>query len=327
MTGPPGRTASAGFHEPVMVDEVFRFLAPGPGRVIVDGTLGGGGHAAAALSWAGSGGEGIKLLVGIDRDPEAIGEAGARLAPFSGRVRIRQGEFERLNEILCEEGIDKVDGVLLDLGVSRHQLTAPERGFSLMSDGPLDMRMDPGSGECAAELLLRLGESELSRLIREFGEERFARRIARAVVERRDSGRPVRTTRELAELIERTVPGRRERIHPATRTFMALRIAVNRELERLKKALAELPEALAPGGRTVVISYHSLEDRLVKRSFVEQSRSCVCPPGLPECVCGTRPRLQVLTRRPARPSVEETAKNPAARSARLRAALRLEDEL
>lgn len=312
------------YHDPVMVSEVIHYLAPGPGRVIADATLGGGGHSDAVLSWAGSGGGKIKLLIGIDRDPEALEAAAERLSGYGSRAVLKRGCFDDLRVILEEEGEDKVDGILLDLGASRHQLTEGRRGMSFSGDGPLDMRMDPQNGESAADLLARLDEKSLAGIIRDYGEERYARRIARAIVDKREKGTPLKTTGELKRLVEACVPaGKRDRIHPATRTFMALRIAVNQELDRLEAVLEIIPECLADEGRAVVISYHSLEDRLVKRSFVREAKGCICPPRLPRCVCNKSPRLEVLTRRPVRPSGEEVARNPAARSAKLRAARRL----
>ncbi len=315
-----------GYHDAVMVDEVLHYLGLGQGRVVVDGTLGGGSHARAILEWAGPDGGGVKLVIGIDQDPEAVEQAGRNLAGFGERIKIRRAGFENLPALLKEEGLGKVDGILLDLGASRHQLVDESRGFSLRGLGPLDMRMGPDAPESAAELLARLAEDELKELIREYGEERRAGRIARSIVARREEGRPVRTTAELAELVERLVPAReRGRLHPATRTFMALRIAVNRELTKLDQALAAMPEVLGAGGRAVVISYHSLEDRRVKQAFQQGAKDCVCPPGLPRCVCGHKPVYRILTKKPARPAEAEVEKNPAARSARLRAIERVEE--
>lgn len=314
------------FHEPVLVSEVIEYLAPGDGKVMVDATIGGGGHARAVLDRPGAGGGMIEKLIGIDLDPEALDFAAGRLKEHQSRVSLHQGSFEDLPGILAKEGLEKVDGVLLDLGVSLHQLTKPERGFGIREDGPLDMRMDPAEGESAAGLLKRLGEKEMADLIYKYGEERFSRRIARAIVQRREEGRPVETTGELARLVERAVSGKRGKIHPATRTFQALRIAVNRELSRLETALCDIPGLLAPEGRAVIISYHSLEDRRVKQSFQKEAKGCTCPPGQPVCTCEARTRLQVLTRKPVRPGEDEIGKNPAARSARLRAARKLPEK-
>ncbi|HUT52562.1 MAG TPA: 16S rRNA (cytosine(1402)-N(4))-methyltransferase RsmH [bacterium] len=314
------------YHDAVMVDEALHYLGPGPGRVIVDGTLGGGSHAEAVLNWAGADGGRVKLVLGIDQDPEAVAEAGKRLGGFGERIRIKRAGFEELPALLEEEGLEKVDGILLDLGASRHQLVDARRGFSLRGESALDMRMDPDAPESAAELLLRLSGKELKKLIWEYGEERHAGRIARAIVARREEGRPVKTTEELAALVEKLVPAKeRGRLHPATRTFMAIRIAVNRELDKLDEALAAMPGVLRAGGRAVVISYHSLEDRRVKQAFQKGAKGCVCPPGLPCCVCGHKPVYRILTRKPLRPAEAEVGKNPAARSARLRAVERLEE--
>lgn len=305
-------------HEPVLVSAVLDFLVPSGKKVMVDGTVGGGGHARALLE------KGPELrLVGLDRDDEALAAAEENLKPFGERATLLKADFAELPGVLEKLGLPAVDGVLLDLGVSRHQLTAGRRGFSFREDAPLDMRMDPSEGESAAELLLRLSERELAQLIFAYGEEPLSRRIARAVVERRREKRPVRTTGELRELVEQVAGGRPAKIHPATRTFMALRIAVNRELERLERVLAAIPEALCPGGRAVVISYHSLEDRRVKEAFAREAKGCVCPPDLPVCACGKKPRLALLTRKPVMPGEAEVARNAAARSARLRAAERI----
>ncbi len=255
------------YHEPVMVQEVIHYLlSSGPGQLYVDATVGGGGHAHAVLCWTGPGGKKIGRLIGIDRDPEALKAAGQRLGGFTDKVALRKAGFRDIPSVLKEEGIYKADGVLMDLGASYHQLTSSGRGFSFRSDSPLDMRMDPELPESAADLLARLRQDEIRIILREYGEEKYPGRIARVIVEKAKSGHPVRTTRELAELVEKAVPGGgKTRLHPATRTFMALRIAVNHELEQLEKTLEILPEILNEGGRAVVISYHSLEDRLVKR--------------------------------------------------------------
>ncbi len=244
------------------------------------------------------------LLVGIDRDPYALEVASRRLAPFGERVKLLRGDFAALCALAQQAGAVPADGVLMDLGVSSMQLSQPERGFSFQEEGPLDMRMDPSQGETAADLVNRLPESQLADLLRRYGQEPFARRIARAIVRHR----PLRTTTELAELVCRAVPKRAwpRRVHVATRTFQALRIATNRELEALEQALRQVPEVLRPGGRVVVVAFHSLEDQLVKRAFRSD------------------PRLRPLTRKPVRPSVEEVRRNPRARSARLRAAERVE---
>lgn len=287
-------------HTPVLVEEVLHFLAPRPGGVYIDATVGTGGHAQYVLEAMGPQG----LLVGIDRDPYALEVASRRLAPFGERVKLLRGDFAALCALAQQAGAVPADGVLMDLGVSSMQLSQPERGFSFQEEGPLDMRMDPSQGETAADLVNRLPESQLADLLRRYGQEPFARRIARAIVRHR----PLRTTTELAELVCRAVPKRAwpRRVHVATRTFQALRIATNRELEALEQALRQVPEVLRPGGRVVVVAFHSLEDQLVKRAFRSD------------------PRLRPLTRKPVRPSVEEVRRNPRARSARLRAAERVE---
>jgi 16S rRNA (cytosine1402-N4)-methyltransferase len=310
-----------------MVAEVLHWLAPRPGGLYVDGTVGLGGHAAALLRATG----GAATVVGLDQDPAALAIAGERLAEVAADLgrpecyQVIRANFRDLRSVLAETGIEegRCDGVLLDLGVSSLQLERPERGFSFRADGPLDMRMDPDQPATAADLVNRLSERELADILFEFGEERFSRRIARRIMEVR-LRRPLRTTRELAEVVRRAVPRVGEaRIDPATRTFQALRIAVNRELELLEPALLDGGAVLAPGGRLVVLSYHSLEDRIVKRAFEWLSGRCRCPPELPDCRCGATRRVTVLTRKPVTPSEEEVRVNPRARSAKLRAVERL----
>jgi 16S rRNA (cytosine1402-N4)-methyltransferase len=296
-------------HVPVLLDETLELLAPRSGQTIVDATLGAGGHAEAWLEEAGPDGR----LVGLDRDPRALELSRQRLARFGSRFVPLGGR-----------GIDEVDGVLFDLGVSSMQLDEPERGFSFRADGPLDMRMDPGSGGTAAELVATAGEEELRLLLWRFGEERNARAIARAIVEERRT-KPIVRTLELARLVERVAgpAARRLRIHPATRTFQALRIAVNHELRDLERVLGEAASILRPGGRLVVLAYHSLEDRIVKHTLRRLAERCICPPDLPVCGCGRSNLLRVLTPRPVRPAAEEVAGNPRARSAHLRAGERI----
>ena len=289
------------------------FLAVRPGGVYIDGTVGGGGHAEAILESSAPDGR----LLGLDRDPGALEAAGERLARFGGRAVLRHGSFARLAALA--EGFAPVDGVLLDLGLSSLQLADPARGFAFSQEGPLDMRFDPTApGPTAADLVNGLPVKELAALLYRYGEERQAGRIAEAIV----AARPLETTRQLAEVIERAV-GRRGRIHPATRTFQALRIAVNKELEALEAALPQAVDLLRPGGRLVVISFHSLEDRIVKRFLRRESRDCICPPETPVCTCGHTAQLRLLTRKPVRPDPEEVERNPRARSARLRAAERI----
>jgi len=276
--------------------------------------VGGGGHARALLEAAGPGGR----LLGCDRDPDALAAARAELAPLSDQVTLVHARFSQVGEVAARHGFDPCDGLLLDLGVSSHQLDDPARGFSFAADAPLDMRMDPSTGEPAAALLARLDVAGLARLLQGLGEVPHARAMARALL--RDG--PPRTTRELAERAAAAGRGRR-RHHPATLVFQALRIAVNDELAELDRLLAGLPSPLAPGGRVAVIAYHSLEDRRVKTAFARAATACTCPPRLPVCACGTRPSLRLVSR--CRPSPAETEDNPRARSARLRVARRPED--
>lgn len=308
------------FHRPVMLQEVIASLGCRPGGVWVDGTLGGGGHAEAVLRETAPDG----LLIGIDADEEALEETGRRLAPFGARKILVKGNFADMDTILAEKKIGKVDGILLDLGVSSHQLDKAERGFSFTLDAPLDMRMDRSRGMSAATLVRTLPAEELQKILRDYGEERMAGRIARALVNRR-SASPILTTAEVASVVLRAMPrgAERQKIHPATRTFQALRIAVNDELASLRKALASGTGRLARGGRFSVISFHSLEDRIVKDAFRAGEKGCVCPPDLPVCACGLKPTLKVLTRKPLIPGETEIAANPRARSAKLRTAERI----
>ncbi len=297
-------------HVPVLLQQVLDHLQVRQGGVYVDGTVGDGGHAYAILSEAGPQGR----LLGLDRDPAALDSAARRLAPFGDRVLLRHGSFARLAELAGDWS--PLDGILLDLGLSSRQLADPERGFAFSLDGPLDMRFDPTEeGVSAADLVNSWSVQELREVLYRWGEERQAGRIARAIV----AARPLHTTRELARVVEEAV-GRRGRIHPATRTFQALRIAVNRELEALEEGLPQALALLRPGGRLVVISFHSLEDRIVKRFLRREARDCICPPQAPVCTCGHRAQVRLLTRKPVRPSAAEVEANPRARSARLRAA-------
>jgi 16S rRNA (cytosine1402-N4)-methyltransferase len=312
-------------HRPVLLAEVVALLRPRAGGRYVDCTVGAGGHAAALLEASSPDGR----LLGIDADPDALRLAGERLQRFGDRVRLVHASFRDLQALLSETAfgaVDAVDGVLFDLGVSSMQLERAARGFSFQVEGPLDMRMDPGTVRTAAELVNELPEAALAELIARYGEERWARRIARAIVERRRRA-PLRTTTELAAVVASAVPGGRHgaggRIHPATRTFQALRIAVNDELQALEEALPAAIEALVPGGRVVVIAFHSLEDRIVKRAFARAAGRCVCPPGLPVCRCGARAQVRILTPKPITPGATERAANPRSRSARLRAAEKL----
>jgi 16S rRNA (cytosine1402-N4)-methyltransferase len=303
-----------------MVEEVLMALSPLPGQLQIDATLGGGGHAVRILEANSPDGR----LLGLDADQAAIARCQVRLAPFGERVTLRQANFEELDEVAPAAGFEAVDGVLFDLGLSSFQLADDDRGFSFRSSGPLDLRFDASRGRPATDLLRDLDERELARILRTYGEEPFAGRIARAIVAQRQRA-PIETADQLAALVERAVPaprGRR-RTHPATRTFQALRIAVNRELDVLPRALAAAVELLRPGGRLAVLAYHSLEDRIVKRFLAAERRGCVCPPEVPICVCGRAPRLRAVGPTPGFPSDDEISANPRARSARLRAAQRL----
>jgi 16S rRNA (cytosine1402-N4)-methyltransferase len=294
-------------------------VSPPLGGVAVDCTVGPGGHAEALLRAVGP----LGRVVGLDRDGEALRIAAERLATFGGRFAPVHADYRDLPRVLEDLGIPRVDAVVADLGVSSLQLDLPERGFSFSADGPLDMRMDRSSGPTAADLLARLPERDLAGILREFGEERAARRIARVLVWERERD-PIRTTRRLAGIVERTA-GRRSggRIHPATRTFQALRIAVNRELDGLDRFVEDACRALVPGGRAAFISFHSLEDRLVKQAILSLVPHCVCPSGLPRCSCGKPGIVERVTRKPVRPGEPELHENPRARSARLRVVRRL----
>jgi 16S rRNA (cytosine1402-N4)-methyltransferase len=306
-------------HRPVLLRETIELLAAERGGLFVDCTVGLGGHSEAILQ-ASSGAQ----VLGIDRDEEALGLAGERLALYGSRFRAVHADFRELTRVLATAKVRQVRGILADFGVSSLQLDSPSRGFSFRHDGPLDMRMDVSSGETAAQLLVRLSEVDLARIIFEYGEERRARRIARWIVERRESGEPIRTTRDLAELVERAVgPAKHRRIHPATRTFQALRIAVNGELENLDRFLVQAVDHLEPDGRLAVISFHSLEDRIVKRTLLKLSGRCQCPPRLPQCICGVTSLVEILTKRPITPTDIEIDSNPRARSAKLRAVRKL----
>lgn len=307
-------------HVPVMVKEVIDYLNCSPGKTYVDGTLGGGGHAQAILEAIGPDG----YLIGIDRDPDAITYSGKSLHRFKPNVQIFHDDFTHLPQILSQLHISGVDGILLDLGLSLYQLEGSGRGFSFMRDEPLDMRMNPEQGYTASELVNRRSGKELVYIIAQYGEEPWAARIAKRIVNGRRQ-QPIRSSLQLAEIVKKAVPARhrRGRIHPATRTFQALRIAVNRELEALEEFLDEAVNFLNPGGRLCILSFHSLEDRIVKERFKALARGCTCPPQFPRCVCARRPQVSILTKRPVRPGQPEVQENPMARSARLRAAERL----
>jgi 16S rRNA (cytosine1402-N4)-methyltransferase len=300
-------------HVPVLLDETIDLLRPRDGGVYVDGTLGGGGHAEAILEGSAPAGR----LLGLDLDPEAIERVANRLRRYAPRVVLVNASFAEIERVARWEGFAPADGILLDLGVSSFQLESAERGFAFREEAPLDMRFNPrATGPSARDLVNQASADELTDLLRRYGEEPRAKLIARAIIDRRGR-RPIETTTELAALVERAI-GRRGRIHPATRTFQALRIAVNRELEALAAALPQAVELLAPGGRLAVISFHSLEDRIVKRYFVDQAATCVCPPGLAVCICGRKPVVSIVTRHGIKPAEREVAANPRSRSATLR---------
>jgi 16S rRNA (cytosine1402-N4)-methyltransferase len=302
-------------HEPVLAEEAVELLGCKPGSVVVDATVGGGGHAERILGRVGETGR----LIGIDGDTEAIERVRGRIGSHPA-VTLAHDNFRNLAEILKRLGIERIDAVLFDVGLSSFQIEDARRGFSFMKEGPLDMRMDRSSGKTAAEIVNAYSEKQLAEIIKRYGEEPNARRIARALVRER-SQNPILTTTRLADIVRGcALSGSRARLDPATRTFQALRIEVNSELESLAEALNEGIAALRPGGRVCVISFHSLEDRIVKQTFARAARGCICPAEFPKCVCGRQPILRILTPKPIRPSSAEIERNPRSRSARLRAA-------
>ncbi len=306
---------SGSSHEPVLLAEVLAELAPREAGRYLDGTVGGGGHAAAILERSAPAGR----LLGLDVDPQALAAARRRLAPFADRCVLVRANFALCDDVAREHGFAPVDGVLLDLGLSSLQLADLERGFSFRSSGPLDMRADPDLRVTAADLVNGWSERDLRRAFAEYGEEPEAGRIAAAIARRR-ARQPFDTAADLAAFVAGVKERRRGKTEPATKVFQALRIAVNHELDSLAAGLAAALRVLRPGGRLAVISFHSLEDRTVKRFFVRESRDCICPPHLPTCVCGHRAGLRVISRRPLRASAAEVARNPRARSAALRVA-------
>ncbi len=303
-------------HESVLSDETIHYLDVVENGTYVDATLGLGGHTEKILEVN----ESVRVI-GIDQDSEAIRLTRKRLKYFAGRIKFAHANFSDLSEVLSDLNVTEIDGIIADLGVSSLQLDSESRGFSFRFDAPLDMRMNPDSEvETAADLLRLLKEEEIANLIYELGEERFSRRIARRIVERRNRGDAVKTTKDLANLVERAVPRKRNRkIHPATKTFQALRIAVNGELEILADFIREGVELLKTGGRLVVITFHSLEDRIVKRTMQSLAGRCFCPPKFPTCVCGKSETGEILTKKPVTPQEEEKDRNPRSRSAKLRA--------
>ena len=303
-------------HRPVLLEEVIDYLRPQSAGFYIDATIGLGGHAAAILEASGPEG----MLLGIDQDREALTLVPKRLSPYKGRYELVHANFSQLPEILAQRRIESCDGVLIDLGVSSLQLDSAARGFSFQNDGPLDMRMDREHSLTADEIVNHYAERDLANVIYRFGEEPSSRKIARAIVK----SRPLRSTRQLAEVIAKaTAPHRYHRIHPATRTFQALRIFVNDELSRISPFLRTAAELLVRGARIVAISFHSLEDRIVKEAFRVLSADCLCPPGLPQCVCGNKKILRRITRKPVQPGEFELDSNPRSRSAKLRVAEKL----
>ena len=318
---PGGLASDAAGHRPVLLHPLIESLQPRPGQTYIDGTLGAGGYVASVLERVRPGGR----VLGIDRDPAAVEAARRRFAAASGAI-VEQGDFAFLEAIAARHGIDRVDGVMFDLGLSSVQLDDPARGFSFRFDGPLDMRMDPREGRTAADLVNEWSEVDLTALIRTYGDERFARRIAAAIVRRR-ADEAITTTTQLRDIVERTIPRRfwPKRIHPATRTFQALRIEVNHELESLNEGLQAAIRILRPGGRLGVVSFHSLEDTIVKNALHVSAQNCLCPPQQTHCTCAHRASLLLLSRKAIKPDAAELAANPRARSARLRVAEKLDD--
>jgi len=305
-------------HESVLEREVIQNLNLLGGSLIVDGTLGDGGHAELLLKNTTS----VRVL-GIDRDMRAIERAEKRLAPFRDRITLVHGNFGDIKTILKKANVMNVDGLLLDLGVSSPQLDSPNRGFSFMRNGPLDMRMDSSQKITAADLLIELPDEKLVSVIKEYGEERFSKRIVRAIRQAQKQS-AIKTTLQLSNIISSVAPASRQtKIHPATRTFQALRIAVNSELDHIKKALRDSVDILQESARVIVISFHSLEDRIVKNCFKPEEKGCVCRPNIPVCSCGHKQRFKIITRKPIIPAVEEVRRNSRASSAKLRVAERV----
>lgn len=304
-------------HEPVLLRQTIELLNPQPGDLFVDGTVGGGGHSRAILEKIGSAGR----LIAMDQDQRALAAAEKNLAPWKNNVTFVHDNFANLGKVLKSLQLKAVDGILLDIGVSSHQLDEGERGFSFHANAPLDMRMDQEAALTAADLVNRLDGRELTRILREFGEELWASRIAAFIVARRKSRGPIETTGELVDVIKAAIPAKARRCgpHPARRTFQALRIAVNDELAMLEKGVHEGIACLRSGGRLAVITFHSLEDRIVKKIFQYAATDCHCPPGLPQCVCNKKVLVAILTGKPIQATEEELLKNPRASSAKLRA--------
>lgn len=308
-------------HIPAMPKEVDYYLNCRPGKIFVDGTIGGCGHAGKICEKIIPDG----LLVGIDQDMDAITNAEKVLGAYTSNIRLFHGNFIHLPDFLSQLKIAAVDGILLDLGVSLHQIENSGRGFSFRSDEPLDMRMDKQSGKTAESLINNLARQDLRNLFKDYGEERWAKQIAHKIVKVREQ-KKIRSSKQLAQIVIAAIPRHalsKQKIHPATRVFMALRIAVNQELERLKTFMEQVADFLNPGGRLCVLSFHSLEDRIVKQQLKALEKGCSCPPQLPICVCGQKPQVSILTKKVIRPTAEEIIANPMARSTRLRAAEKL----
>lgn len=301
-------------HRPVLLDEVIEYLNIDPSGIYVDGTIGGGGHALAIVQRLTTG-----RLIGLDQDEEAIDAAGMRLKDYKDKVTIVRSNFHEIKDVLNELNIDKANGILLDLGVSSHQLDTPERGFSYREDAPLDMRMDQRHKKTARDIVNEYSEAELYRIIRDYGEDRFAKNIAKHIVRARQD-KSIETTFQLNEIIKAAIPAkvRATSGHPSKRTFQAIRIELNRELDVLKESLDDMIDLLKPGGRLAIITFHSLEDRIVKENFKVNENPCICPPDFPVCVCGRKPKGRIITKKPVLPSEEEIEENSRSKSAKLR---------
>ena len=301
-------------HVSVLLDECIEGLNIKPDGIYVDGTLGGAGHSSQIAKHLSTG-----LLIGVDRDPVALKAAGERLAPFGDRVKLVHSNFAEIPQVLKDLGIEKVDGILLDLGVSSPQLDDGSRGFSYMADAPLDMRMNNQDSLSADTVVNTWPYEELKRILYEYGEERYAPKIAAAICARREIA-PIRTTLELVDVIKSAMPASalREKQHPAKRSFQAIRIAVNDELGSVEKVMRDAIPCLNPGGRLAIITFHSLEDRIVKNGMAAASKGCTCPPSFPVCVCGNKPKVKLVNRKPIVSGDEELERNPRARSAKLR---------
>ena len=302
-------------HKSVLLHETVDSLNIRPDGIYVDGTLGGGGHASLVCSRLGENGR----LIGIDQDADAIAAATERLKPYGGRVTIVRNNYENIDTVLAELGIPGVDGIYLDLGVSSYQLDTAERGFTYREDAPLDMRMDQRNAETAADIVNGYSEMELYRIIRDYGEDRFAKNIAQHIVRARQE-KPLETTGELIEVIKAAIPAKIRATggHPAKRTFQAIRIELNKELEVLEHSIDKMIGLLNPGGRLSIITFHSLEDRIVKNKFKENENPCVCPPDFPVCMCGRKSRGRVVTRKPIVPTGQEIEENKRSKSSKLR---------